>query len=159
MNEFYNCARGPKTNFDSLTKYSSNWIPKLERYDISENGCWEWNGALNDSGYGVVSAYHENDKSKLEYVHRLSYFLHKGEIPSDKIIDHICNNSKCLNPDHLRLLDHEENAVNAKEIPTCGICGTLKVRTKSNRLRCNPCSVRYTKLYKERKRASVGVDT
>ena len=77
----------------------------LERSEEKENGCIEWNGALNDAGYGV-----KRIEEKFWYVHRWSYTVNHWEIPKEMTVDHMCHNSKCHNPDHLRLLTHKENA-------------------------------------------------
>lgn len=41
--------------------------------------------------------------------HRLSWEIHRGPIPDGKWVLHRCNNTRCVNPDHLYLGDHKEN--------------------------------------------------
>jgi hypothetical protein len=48
----------------------------------------------------------------LGYAHRISFTLHNGPIPKGKVVDHICHNRGCVNPGHLRLATHFENAQN-----------------------------------------------
>jgi len=72
------------------------------------NGCWIWNGA-DVNGYGNVRI------NKIGYrVHRLMYAWKVGPIPNGKgkeipVLDHICNNRICCNPEHLRLISDTEN--------------------------------------------------
>ncbi|MBA7771137.1 HNH endonuclease [Enterobacter sp. RHBSTW-00131] len=38
--------------------------------------------------------------------------MHNGPIPEGKYIDHICHNTLCVNPHHLRLVSPKQNAEN-----------------------------------------------
>jgi len=68
------------------------------------DSCWIWKGKIKSNGYGIFSI-----KKKENYAHRLSYLIHKGEIPSGKFICHSCDNPPCVNPDHLWLGDALSN--------------------------------------------------
>lgn len=68
------------------------------------DSCWNWTRSGNGSGYGRMSV-----AGQRVYVHRLSYVMHKGEIPAGLVIDHLCRNPSCVNPDHLEAVTHREN--------------------------------------------------
>lgn len=79
---------------------------RVEPHDRGHGSpCLEWIGALH-VGYAWVS--HEG---KPQLGHRLSYEYAVGPIPAGLVIDHLCRNRKCINPDHL---DPVTQAVNVR---------------------------------------------
>ena len=85
-----------------------------------ESGCWEWLGALDGQGYGLVWYGGRTERS-----HRVVYASIKGAIPRGRSwqLDHLCRNTKCCNPEHLELVTQQINilrgvgptAVNARK--------------------------------------------
>lgn len=71
---------------------------------IKKRGCWGWRGSLDKNGYPQIGA-----GSKKLKGHRISYEIHKGEIPKGRQVCHTCDNPTCTNPDHLWLGSIKEN--------------------------------------------------
>lgn len=68
--------------------------------------CWLWTGCLADTGYGRLTY-----NTEQWYAHRLSYVLHKGEISEGLVLDHLCRNRACVNPDHLQAVPQSINVL------------------------------------------------
>jgi DNA-binding transcriptional regulator YiaG len=66
--------------------------------------CWEWQGSLNKSGYGI---FRKDGKTVLS--HRMAYEFYYGEIPEESLICHKCNNRKCNNPFHTYAGTNQDN--------------------------------------------------
>lgn len=73
--------------------------------------CWHWSGSANPK-YGTFAwdaRRPSGDKCKRMLAHRASYMLYVGEIPEGKELDHVCRNTLCVNPAHLRPCTRKEN--------------------------------------------------
>ena len=65
--------------------------------------CWNWMGWKEPDGYGVFHV-----KSLPVRAHRYAYQL-TAAIPDGLVIDHLCRNRGCVNPDHLEPVSSVEN--------------------------------------------------
>jgi len=68
------------------------------------SGCWIWKGALDKQGYGFFSI-----NRKLKRAHRVSYEHWNDELDSNLVIDHLCRNPSCVNPEHLQQVTIQQN--------------------------------------------------
>jgi hypothetical protein len=68
--------------------------------------CWNWIGKKDRADYGVF--YISGDKRNAR-AHRFSYELHLGTIPEGLVLDHLCRNKRCVNPEHLEPVTQREN--------------------------------------------------
>lgn len=69
---------------------------RLKNYIVSPEGCWEWQGDFRPNGYGRLTI---NGKSVSS--HRASYEYHVGKVPAGLLTLHLCDNKKCMRPEHL----------------------------------------------------------
>lgn len=109
-----------KGNHSEILKTSHKGIVDIPLYDHmnflskiiinSETECWEWNKSLDKDGYGIYGPRINGKKFRLR-VHRLSIDMFKEKLKEYFVVDHICRNRKCLNPDHLRQVSVTENTL------------------------------------------------
>jgi len=110
----------------------------LSRIDATGD-CWEWTGYLSH-GYGAV-AY----ECKSWRAHRLIYTMLVDEIPEGLVLDHLCRNKSCVNPDHLEPVTWAENIkrgvhtnAQAKQV-SCIRGHELDYTTPDGRRQCKVC--------------------
>lgn len=85
------------------------WARMQRSREIADSGCWLWTGTMHENGYGLVSA------GIPVRAHRAAYVLTKGAIPEGFVIDHLCENKRCFNPDHLEAVTQSVNLRRARE--------------------------------------------
>lgn len=84
----------------------------------ADEKCWEWEGAVNGSGYGSFRV-PQLGRVTLE-AHRFSYLVCNGEFPPDgHVVRHKCDNPICVNPYHL---EPGTKADNARDMVERGRC-------------------------------------
>lgn len=66
--------------------------------------CWDWVGYSRKDGYGILGV-----GGNLVKVHKYSWELANGEIPSGLSVLHQCDRPCCVNPNHLYLGTQQDN--------------------------------------------------
>ena len=74
------------------------------KYEVREDGCWQWTGSIDRNGYGSFWF-----NKTMALAHRVSYELKVGPIPEGMQLDHLCRNRSCVNPAHLEPVTAREN--------------------------------------------------
>jgi hypothetical protein len=74
------------------------------RHILKVKSCWIWTLKLTD-GYGRIKVDSVN-----RLVHVFAYETFTGPVPPGHIVRHTCDSRPCINPDHLVLGTHRDNA-------------------------------------------------
>lgn len=83
----------------------------FSKIEFDENNCWNWTGAIFKKPYGNYGQMRvgRRGEQRLRRAHVVSYEHFIGTIPNGLEIDHNCQNTLCINPDHLEAVTHSEN--------------------------------------------------
>ena len=81
----------------------------LAQLRITPFGCWEWTRARHPLGYGQV--YYRGRSWR---AHRLIYSTLTDINITGRVLDHLCRNPPCCNPDHLEPVTQRENNARGK---------------------------------------------
>lgn len=130
-----------------------------EKSVATDSGCVEWTAAISMDGYGKAWF----DKGQVP-AHRLAYSTFVGPLVPGLVIDHLCRNRKCINPDHLEQVTLRENCIRgvSKHMDAfrSGVCMHGHKRTTENtrvlrgRMTCRVCDARRQRDSKARKLAN-----
>lgn len=139
-------------NAEAPDERSRRGAPLRERIESSvakTDHCWFWLKHLNQDGYGAI-----NIEGRHVGAHRASYMAFVGPIPDGMVIDHLCRNRACVNPQHLEAVTHTVNVRRGDSAVRKDRCGNDHEYTKENtrwvRV-CVTCSTASRERWKARK--------
>lgn len=100
----------------SRKQTAESFWTKVQGDKRKRNGCWEWQGSCNNTGYGTVSWH-----GKVYTAHRVAAWL--SELVKDPAkptnaqekthVLHKCDNRKCCNPSHFFIGSYGDNMKDA----------------------------------------------
>lgn len=113
-----------------------------------ESGCLEWIGGRDKLGYGRFKF-----RGRMLMSHRVSMAIRHGDLPVGLVVDHLCRNPACVDPEHLEMVTLGENtarglsplapAIRNAAIGEACINGHHRAQygaqDKSGRVRCREC--------------------
>lgn len=144
-------------------------IPIEQRFwpKVDKSGdCWVWTASATKNGYGKIGA--PGDTGWL-LAHRVAYELTVGEIPHGLVLDHLCHNRRCVNPQHLEPVTQAINSMRqlGAILNESGLARThcrnghewnaenvYLSAAQRRRYVCRPCRAIVRGAYSERKRAA-----
>lgn len=85
--------------------------------------CWIWKANDKTSRYGRFETRGQHGRRKVA-AHRIAWELLRGLVPDGMELDHLCRNTRCVNPDHLEPVTHRVNVLRGE-----GICARRLRRT------------------------------
>jgi hypothetical protein len=101
------------TEFTFTPTQSERFWNRVEKTDE----CWIWRGPTSSvTGYGVFAV----TGSSLG-AHRAAYLDARGPIDLGLVLDHLCRNKRCVNPEHLEPVTPRENTLRSPIVcpPAC----------------------------------------
>ena len=93
----------------------------LTRYSVDENGCWNYTMGKDSFGYGRFYI-----QQRSYPAHRIMYELKVGLIGPGLVLDHLCRNKSCINPEHLEPVTQLENVKRYHRNLHCKTCRCKK---------------------------------
>lgn len=129
------------------------------------DSCWEWHGTKMNQGYGTIGVSGRSGKKDI-LAHRFAYELLVGSIPVGLVIDHLCRNRTCVNPEHMEIVTHRVNLLRGIGVPAQNalrthcpqghpydLFNTYMTPSNGHRL-CRACQPMYRQRRRDRQKAA-----
>lgn len=81
---------------------SASFAERVFTYVDPSGDCWEWTGALDDNGYGVIGRGGRGSGNM--GAHCAVWLLLVGPIPKGMHYDHLCRRHSCVSPEHAEIV-------------------------------------------------------
>jgi hypothetical protein len=81
-----------------IESFEAKYIPE------PNSGCWLWFGCVNSKGYGQMKT-----PTRAVLAHRFAYEQFRGPLMVGFVLDHLCRQRCCVNPDHLEQVTQAVN--------------------------------------------------
>lgn len=98
-----------------------------EKFIVDEQSGGNWTAQIDRHGYGRF-----NLRPRTTSAHRAAWLIYRGEIPEGTEIDHLCRNTRCVNPDHLEPVAPQVNVERSIGTPQASHCKRGHERTDEN---------------------------
>lgn len=106
-----------------MERFTEQEMARFNTFWKKVGDCHVWQRYL-EHGYGKFYF-----RKKGRKAHRVSYYFFNGPIPEGMVIDHICMNRACVNPQHLRAVTWKQSALENSN--NAGAINSKKVTCKN----------------------------
>lgn len=84
----------------------------MQKFVVEANGCWIWTAAVNEHGYGVLyRGPSVGGETQNVLAHVYAFETRRGKIEDGFVLDHLCRNRRCCNPDHVEPVTQATNMI------------------------------------------------